>query len=172
MSDLAHVSFVAAIRNIATELGRTPTAEQIDNLDTSLKSLAQIDHEGRPVVGIEPVGAYIAREAGAFARATAPTPKSDAPVPASLRSTLDRIQDDAHAGILRIGAGVQHGRPPGDGFADIARGLQAQHAAAIAREAAGWLNPWRKGHENRTRQTVLSKIDPAKAAQFRAEAGV
>lgn len=172
MSNLAHVSFTDAIREAATKLGRTPTDEQVGNLNLVLQTLAHRDDEtGALTVATEghpvPFADYLSDQAGRF-----PKPSTGAPIPAGLRSALDRIDADADRGILRVGNGVQQGRPRGDAFADIARGLQAQHAAAIAREAAGWPNPWRKGHENRTRQTVLSKTDPAKAAQFRAEAGV
>jgi hypothetical protein len=169
VTELAHVSFASAIRQTAQQLGRTPTPEQIDALDQDLKLSAQVDHEGRPVVGIELVGDYIGRQVAAFPRE--PVPASIA-LPAGVRGALDRLQSDEDAGILRVGSSVMHGRPRGDGFADISRGLEAQHQAALAQEVATYPNPWLPGQINRTHQIVINKADPLRAAKFRAEAGV
>lgn len=170
MSDLAHVSFAPAIRQTAQQLGRTPTHEQIDALDQALKLSAQIDHDGRPVVGIEAVGDYIGRQVAAFPKIE-PVPAT-ADLPAGARGAIDRIEADADRGILRVGGGVQQGRPRGDAFADISRGLEAQHQAALAAEVATYPNPWLPGQINRTHQIVINKADPTRAAKFRAEAGV
>ncbi|CAO4172228.1 hypothetical protein [Methylorubrum extorquens] len=169
MTDLSHVSFIVEICRSAQQLGRTPAPEQIEALDQALKLAVQIDHEGRPVVVIEPVGDFIGRHVAAFPKMeSAPTSTT---LPAGAKGALDRIEADADAGILRVGSGVQQGRPRGDPFADIVRGLEARHQVALAAEASGWPNPWLESQINRTRQTILSKTDPARAARMKAEAG-
>lgn len=160
-------NFTAVVRTVAAEMGRTPTPQQVDDLDDALRSLVRRDDAGKFLVTAGereiPLVSYVRMQAAHFARAT-----TGGSTTATGRSQADR---DADGGVLRIGASTQYGRPRGDVFADIARGLQATHDAALAREAAGWPNPWTKGAENRTRQVLIQKVDPAKAAQFRAEAG-
>lgn len=56
-------------------------------------------------------------------------------------------------------------------IAAFGRSLAAQHAAAMAKEAETWPNPWVKGQENRTRQNIIRNHNPALAARHRAEAG-
>lgn len=169
MTDLSHVSFVTAIRETAAKLGRTPVPEQIEALDKELKLSVQIDHEGHPVVGIEPVGDFIGRQIAAFP--TMESMQGSTTLPAGTKGALDRIEADADAGILRVGSGVQQGRPRGDPFADIVRGLEARHQVVLAAEASGWPNPWLDGQINRTHQTIISRTDPARAARMKAEAG-
>lgn len=57
-------------------------------------------------------------------------------------------------------------------IAAYGRALDAQHAAAMARDAEGWPNPWKAGPNfSRTRQAITSKHNPALAALHKAEAG-
>jgi hypothetical protein len=172
MTNLSHVTFTGAIREAATELGRAPSEEQVANLNLVLQTLADRDDEtGALTVATEagsvPFADYLTEQAGRF-----PKPTASSNVPAGLRSALDRIKADAAKGILRTGSGVQQGRPRGDAFADIVRGLEARHQIALAAEAATYPNPWLPGQINRTRQVVITKADPARAAQYRAEAGI
>lgn len=160
MSDLNHVTFTGAIREAASKLGRVPTAEQVQELNAELQRLADLDDETQVITiasteGFIPLPDFMAKRMVSFPQAAV--------------GTIDRDVNDDDRAPLRIGNGVQYGRR--DAFADIVRAIQVRDAEALAREAAGWSNPWRKGHENRTRQTIISKIDPAKAARYRAEAG-
>lgn len=82
------------------------------------------------------------------------------PVPKPSAAT---VQDAPTTGLKKI-----HVETP---IAEFGRQLAAQHDTAMAREAATWANPWKAGQLNRTHQAIISKHHPARAAQFKAEAG-
>lgn len=147
------ISFSSEIERVAANLGRAPTPDQISNLNLVLQSLAEIDLEAGTVsIEGEAVDAYLNREAAKFAPVEAPsTPKT--------------------SGYVRfeIGNSASYRRAD-DALVKITNSFRAAEDAALAREAAEWPNPWAAGHENRTRQSILTNTEPARAAKLKAEA--
>lgn len=153
MSDTATVTFAGEIRRLAAAQGRVPTDAQVADLEALTRSRSFVDATAGTVVMNDgsAVAVFLNQEVASFAPAKAELPAG---------SDLIRV---------RIGSSTGHRRAD-DFFASFTAGLDKAHDAALAAEAATWPNPWAKGHENRTRQVVLTKINPAGAAKMKAEA--
>jgi len=162
--NLDHVTFRSAIEGKSVELGRAPTPHQIDALEAVMQTFGRYDAnanallveetEGQPV----PLFDYLDAAVAKFPAKPAPEPSKPAPqgpkyVQASIGSTTSYRRAD-------------------DGMVVITQALQAPHEARLIAEAKQWPNPWSPQHLNRTRQVVLARMLPDRAAQFKAQAGV
>lgn len=162
-----HLTFADAIRDAARAAGRAPTPEQVADLDGIVRSLATIGEDNTLSIELDgrtiDFDTFLGRELGAMPRAPEPD--------ATATTTPDgpRISGDGQHILLEHPGGarwVQRGA-----LADMILGFSQEDHAAQAREAAGWANPWATEHFNRTRQVLLSKIDPARAAILKSQAG-
>lgn len=155
---IASADFSGEIRRTAAALGRVPTASQVDILQEVLRSSSQVDAEtGAITVEIDdavvPIGDYIAKAAGGFAK-LAPAE----PTPAGRE-------------WVKINVGGSTGwRHVTDPFLKVKASIDSTYDSELAAEMKNWPNPFTKGQENRTRQTVMTNKDPAMAAKLKAEA--
>lgn len=153
MSSTDSVLFADEIRRTAAALGRSPTDEQVANLEMLARSRTYIDAAAGRVMMNDggDVAAFLTRETNAFPLVQAEPAASEGWV---------KLQNSASTWY----------RKANDPLTKIVTGFQAAEDAALAREIAGWPNPWRAGHQNRTRQAVITNKDPARAAQLKAQA--
>lgn len=156
MSGTSSVSFADEIRRTAAALGRAPTAQQVDDLETLVRSRTYIDGDAGRVAmndGTD-VTAFIARETNAFP---------------FVQVEPEPVAPDAW---VKVSIGGSTGwRRANDPMTTIMQGLAASDAAALAREIPSYGNPWLPGQVNRTHQAIISKSDPALAARYKSEAG-
>ncbi|MCK2056992.1 hypothetical protein [Methylobacterium sp. 37f] len=154
MSSTDTVSFAGEIRRTAAALGRSPTDEQVTNLESLIRDRSYIDQDAGRVLmndGTD-VAAFIGRETNDF-----PLVVADAPA--------------APDGWVKVALGTGTSwRKAGDPMTAILQGLRASDDAALARHVAAIMNPWLTGQINRTNQVLLTKSDPVRAARFKAEA--
>lgn len=162
-------SFAGAIRSAAVAAGRAPTSEQVADLNTILQSVATIAEDDTLTISLDgrniSFAEFVGRELPKMPRAAAP----DAPSPAG--NPGQRVSADGQYVFIQEGRSARWARHD-NAMTVMAVGWQAQHQEALTREAARWPNPWRLGHENYTRHTIIKNIDPARAAILQAEAGV
>lgn len=157
MSGTSSVSFADEIRRTAAALGRTPTAQQVDDLETLVRSRTYLDEDAGSVAMNDgsDVAAFIAKEANAFSL---------------VQAEPEPVAPDAW---VKVSIGGSTGwRRASDPMATIMQSLAASDAAALAREIPSYSNPWLPGQVNRTHQVIISKSDPALAARFKSEAGI
>lgn len=166
-----NATFTGAIREAATAAGQAPTAEQVETLNAILQSLATVI-DGRVVVEdgetTVAIDTYLRRQVASFPRA----PQTDAqPAPASSATAGEPIlsANGEHV-FIKSTSGSRWARRD-DPMTRIITGFEASEQAARVHEANRWPNPWCTGPNfNRTRQQIISNIDPARAAILRAEA--
>ncbi len=156
--NIASADFSGEIRRTAAALGRDPTGAQVAALQEELRTFCVIDPETRTVsVEIEgkttSLPAYLTKAAGAFAK-LAPAE----PTPAGRE-------------WVKISVGGSTGwRHINDPFLKVKASIDGSYDSELAAEMKNWPNPWTKGRENRTRQTIMSNKNPAMAAKMQAEA--
>lgn len=165
MSDsLAHVTFRPAIEAKAAEMGRAPTSQQIETLELVLQSLGRVDDDAGVLV-VDDDGQviglfdYLGTAVAKFPPKTVPEPVAPSREP----------KEPAYVKVT-VGAFTSYRRAT-DGIVAINESLNASHEARLLAEAKQWLNPWSPQHLNRTRQVVLARLLPNRAAQFKAQAG-
>lgn len=164
-------SFAGAIRSAARDAGREPTPDQVADLDSVLQSVATIGEDRTLHIELDgkslSFDAFIGRELSRMPRAPVPeAPKGSPTTDAAGR----RISSCGEYVLIHENGGTRWARRD-SAMAGIVTGWQEQERAALTREAARWPNPFAPEHFNRTRQTILTKTDPARAAMFRAQAG-
>ncbi|RVU12504.1 hypothetical protein [Methylobacterium oryzihabitans] len=159
----ARVEFKPAIRQVAAAAGRALSEEQVIALDEDLNGRFFLDPETGAVSVATAAGPVLDAQA-AIRAAVAGWPLAEAPAAEPLAAEPEYV-------TLKLSNSVGL-RKASDPMIKIITGFQAAEAARTAAEVKTWPNPWRKGSENRTRQVMIQKFDPARADRFKKDAGL
>lgn len=156
------VSFVDAVKGYVANAGLVATDDQIAGIDAVMRALGTHTLETGEYAFLMNTGAD-GSAVEFLKQATAGLPKAPKPTAVETGSPSEWVK-------VRNGGSAAYYRHD-DPMLAIISGIRGDDSTALAAEAATWPNPFRAGPTfNRTRATILSKVDPQRAARLKAEA--